>query len=63
MTEREIFIENIPQIAEIIVMIRGWNRQQYEEWKADTLVRTPPGAVGFIRKVFIVIERCIEEGP
>ena len=63
MTEREIFIENIPQIAEIIVMIRGWNRQQYEEWKTDTLEHTPPRAVGFIQKVFIVIERYIEEQP
>lgn len=64
MTERELFEQLIPQIAEIIVEARKLSKEQYNKWKQEVLdeVNVNGKPSGFIKKVFIVIESHLKEG-
>ena len=59
MSERDIFTKSIPQISEMIVEIQKMPTPQYREFKRECLEEVKanaPAAVGFMKKVFIVID-------
>lgn len=59
MTERELMIECIPQIAEMALEIQKMTPEQYQEFKQERLTeveRSYPVALGFIKKVYQIIE-------
>ncbi|HIR00534.1 MAG TPA: hypothetical protein IAB23_12795 [Candidatus Scybalocola faecavium] len=57
MTERELFEQCIPQIAEIIVEARKMSAAEYCTWKDMVLSGINVKATDFMNKVFIVIEK------
>ncbi len=64
MSERDLFMQSIPQIAEMIVEIQKMTPEQYEEFKREYLEEVKanaPGAVEFIEKVLIVIDSYLQE--
>ncbi len=64
MSERELFIQSIPQIAEMIAEVQKMTPQRYEEFKREYLEEVKvnaPSAVGFIEKVLIVIDAYLQE--
>lgn len=59
MSERELFEENIPMIAEIIIELRKLSAEEYRLWKAEVLANTPASVKGFIKKIFVVIDKYL----
>lgn len=55
MSELDIFNMYRQQIIELIVVCRGMNREQYENWKVKTMKETPEKAAGFMKKVLIIV--------
>ena len=35
MSERDVYIQCIPMIAEMVVLLREMSQQEYEDWKRD----------------------------
>ena len=62
MTERDLYVSSIPQIAEIAVESRRMDRKEYENWKRETLDSVPESAKAFIQKVFFVIDSLVLKG-
>ena len=63
MSERDLYIQSIPRIVEMIVICQGMAPEQYRDFKKEWLAeveRDQPKALPFIRKVFIVIDTCLE---
>lgn len=64
MSERDLFMQSIPQIAEMIVEIQKMEPEQYEEFKRECLEEVKanaPSAAEFIEKVLIVIDTYLQE--
>lgn len=59
MTERDLYISCIPMIAEMAVRCRRLDRQEYDDWKGETIEHAPEMVKRFIGKVFIVIEKFL----
>ena len=65
MTERELMIECIPQITEMALEIKKMTPDQYQEFKQEHLTeveRTYPVALGFIKKIYQIIEWSLYGG-
>ena len=56
MTERALYEQNIPLIAEIVVECRKLTQEEYENFKKNTIANAPETVRCFIKKVFIVID-------
>lgn len=58
MTEREFYISIVPEISELIVLLRDVSPEDREEIKREMLnnCKARPWAFGFMEKVWIVIE-------
>lgn len=61
MTERELFYNNIPEITAICLKCRELSKEQYEEWKRETLEETPDEVKEYISKVLAVIDLQLEK--
>lgn len=61
MTEMDIFNMYRPQIMELIIICRGMDREQYENWKVETVKETPKKAIGFMKKVLIIVSAFRKE--
>lgn len=59
MSERDLFIQCIPMIAQIIVECRKMDKQQYEEWKKEWIETIADETKEFAGKVFIVIDEML----
>lgn len=59
MTEREFYIQSIPQITEIIMECRRLSVEQYREWKIEVLRTTSLEAKLFAEKVLQVIDTIL----
>ncbi len=46
----------LPQIAEMIAGCQQMTQEDYEQWKQETLQSVPDEAVGFMQKVFAVVD-------
>ena len=60
MTERELFIESIPMIAEIVVECRKMSSERYAEIKEEILQSAPEVTRSFMKKVFTVVESQLQ---
>ena len=56
MSERDLYLMYLPQIAEMIVSCQQMTPEGYERWKQETRESTPDEAMGFIEKVFKVVD-------
>lgn len=62
MSERDLYFQCIPQIAEMALEIQKMTPEQYQEFKQEHLAevgKTSPRALEFIKKVYITIEWCL----
>lgn len=57
MSERDVYIQCIPMIAEMVVLLREMSQQEYEDWKQETLEAADDRAKEFIKKVLIALMR------
>lgn len=55
MTERDVFMQNIPVIAEMIVEARKLTAGEFEAWREETMEQTPEKAKPFVQKIFVTI--------
>lgn len=62
MTERDLYVSCIPQIAEIAVRCGKLSMAEYEDWKRETMESAPETVKGSIGKVLIVIDSCVLGG-
>lgn len=56
MSERDLYLMYQPQIAEMIVSCQQMTPEGYEQWKQETRDSTPDEAMGFMEKVFEVVD-------
>ncbi len=56
MTERNIFVQAIPQIAYMVVEARKLTVGEFQEWHDEVMKSVPDKAKPFIEKVFVVVE-------
>lgn len=57
MSERDLYLMYLPQIAEMIVSCQQMTQEGYELWKKETRESTPDEAKGFMEKVFEVVDK------
>lgn len=57
MTERELFVKEIPQIEEIIVLSRELTQEEFEQWKEDCLQNCNSESLEFAKKIIVIIEK------
>lgn len=57
MSERDLYLMYIPQIAEMIVDCQQMTQEDYEQWKTETKESIPNEAMGFMEKVFAVVDK------
>lgn len=60
MTERDLFEQLIPQIAEMIIEVRKLSTEEFQSWKQETIDAVPDRAKPFMGKIFVVVENSIE---
>lgn len=51
-----MYLMYLPQIAEMIAGCQQMTQEDYEQWKQETLQSVPDEAVGFMQKVFAVVD-------
>lgn len=64
MTERDVFISNIPKIVELVIGIQKMTPGQYEGFKHDyfeSVRNTMPKALEFTEKVLILIDTYLQK--
>lgn len=59
MSERDLYLMFLPQIAELIVDCQRMTPEGYEQWKQETRESIPNEAVDFMEKVFVVVDRYL----
>ena len=57
MSERDLYLMFLPQIAELIVDCQQMTQEGYEKWKQETRESIPDDAMGFMEKVFVITDR------
>lgn len=61
MTERELFEQQIPRIAEITICAREMSEETYAAWKTKVVEGIAEEAIEFMEKIFTLIEICLSE--
>lgn len=56
MSERDLYLLYLSQIAELIVDCQQMTHESYEQWKKETRESTPDDAMGFMEKVIAVVD-------
>lgn len=56
MSERDLYLLYLSQIAELIVDCQQMDHESYEQWKKETRESTPDDAMGFMEKVIAVVD-------
>ena len=59
MTERDVFVKAVPQIAEMVVEARKLTDEEFAQWKSGVLQDTPERIRPFIEKIYVVIEESL----
>lgn len=57
MTEQELYIKLIPEIAKIAEQCRKMDEEKYAAWKKEIITGTPDEVRDFIRKVTVVVDK------
>lgn len=64
MSERDLFMENIPQIANLIVEVKKLSKEQYEEWKREYLKEVQIvdlKALTYAAKIVYIIDQYLQK--
>lgn len=56
MTERNLYVQSIPLVAEIIVERWKLSKSEFRQWKNEVMRETMDSAKPFMEKVIMVIE-------
>lgn len=56
MSERDLYLMFLPQIAALIVSCQQMDHESYEQWKKETTESTPDDAMGFMEKVIAAVD-------
>ena len=59
MTEYDLFVSCIPQIARIAIECRRLDRQDYEKFKQETMEHVPETVKEFMSKVLITMDSLV----
>lgn len=59
MTERDVFVQAVPQIAEMVVEARKLTDEEFAQWKSGVLQDTPERIRPFIEKIYVAIEESL----
>lgn len=62
MNGRDFFVQLIPMIKEMITECQKLSKEQYKEWKRETLKVASDDTKAFMSKVFIVIDKYVGDG-
>lgn len=57
MSERDLYLMFLLQIAELIVDCQQMTQEDYEQWKIETRESIPVDSVDFMEKVFIITDK------
>ena len=57
MSERDLYLMYLPQIAEMIVSCQQMTPEGYERWKTETKESIPNEDMGFMEKVFVITDK------
>jgi len=57
MSERDIFLMHSTHIKELIADCQKMTKENYVNWKKETLAATPDQCVGFIKKIFVITDK------
>lgn len=60
MTERDLFEQLIPRIAEMIIEVRKLSTEEFQSWKQETIDTVPDRAKPFMGKIFVVVENNLQ---
>lgn len=60
MTEKDLFVSCIPDIAKIVIIVSDFDDTEYAEWRTETMEesRQVLKDTCFIEKVLLVIDSC-----
>ena len=61
MTEQELYIKLIPEIAKIAEQCRKMDEEKYAAWKKEIITSTPDEVRNFIRKIKAVVDKVRKE--
>lgn len=61
MTEQELYIKLIPEIAKIAEQCRKMDEEKYAAWKKEIITSTPDEVRNFIRKIMAVVDKVRKE--
>ena len=61
MTEQELYIKLIPEIAKIAEQCRKMDEEMYAAWKKEIITSTPDEVRNFIRKIMAVVDKVRKE--
>lgn len=56
MSEKDLYLLYLSQIAELIGDCQQMDHEGYEQWKKETTESTPDDAMGFMEKVIAVVD-------
>lgn len=57
MSEKDLYLMYLPQIAELITDCQQMTPEGYERWKQETRESTPHVAAEFMEEVFAVVDK------
>ena len=59
MTEEDMFLQSVNQIAEMVVEARKLTVGEFQLWYDECLENAPEQVRGFMEKIFVVIANCL----
>ncbi|MDE6619172.1 MAG: hypothetical protein K2K74_01530 [Lachnospiraceae bacterium] len=57
MSERDLYLMYLLQIAELIVDCQQMTQEDYEQWKTETRESVPVDSVEIMEKVFVITDK------
>ncbi len=57
MSERDLYEQNIPLIAEMVVISRDITDSEYHNWMHETIQSVPDEVRSFISKILMVVDK------
>lgn len=57
MSEKDLYLMFLLQVAELIVDCQQMTQEDYEQWKIETRESIPVDSVDFMEKVFIITDK------
>lgn len=60
MSEKDIIVENMPQLTELTELLSHFSKEEFEEWKQDVLSSTSKRTKPFTEKMIALIEKALE---